>query len=219
ALAGSVLCLPVLRALATTARGDASRTLRKPADDRASFLRLAIAVVGRSVTFVGLSTFLAVYAQQRVPGGVLAGTTALFVLYLGGAVGTIAGGRLAKRWDRVTVVRYAYLLTVPAVAGVVFVPGPTFYLFVAATSAGLYVPFSLQVTLGQDYLPSRVGTASGITLGLTITIGGLASPLIGALSDATSLRFALAPLIAMPALSWLMARTLPEPAVAVATNR
>ncbi len=83
----------------------------------------------------------------------------------------------------------------------------------ALTSAGLYVPFSLQVTLGQDYLPSRVGTASGITLGLTVSIGGLASPAIGALADATSLRTALAPLVLMPLLGWLLFRRLPEPRV------
>lgn len=94
-----------------------------------------------------------------------------------------------------------------------WVPGPAVFLFVALTSAGLYVPFSLQVTLGQDYLPSRVGTASGITLGLTVSIGGLASPAIGALADATSLRTALAPLVLMPLLGWLLFRRLPEPRV------
>jgi FSR family fosmidomycin resistance protein-like MFS transporter len=142
-----------------------------------------------------------------------AGTAALFVLYLGGAVGTVLGGSLAARWDRVTAVRRAYLLTGAAVTGVVFAPGPALYPFLALTSAGLYIPFSLQVTLGQDYLPSRVGTASGVTLGLTVSIGGLAGPLIGSVADATSLRTALTPLIATPALAWLLVRTLPEPAV------
>jgi hypothetical protein len=33
------------------------------------------------------------------------------------------------------------------------------------------------VTLGQDYLPNRVSTASGVTLGLTVSIGGLATRL------------------------------------------
>jgi FSR family fosmidomycin resistance protein-like MFS transporter len=85
---------------------------------------------------------------------------------------------------------------------------------VALTSACLYVPFSLQVTLGQDYLPSRVGTAGGITLGLAVSAGGLASPLIGRLADATSLRTALAPLVVLPVLNWLLLRTLREPALA-----
>ncbi|MFI6028027.1 MFS transporter [Amycolatopsis magusensis] len=212
ALAGSVLCLPVLRALATPARS--ATTAVKPHrsdDDRASFLRLSLAVVFRSVVFVGLSAFIALYAPQRTEGGTAAGTAALFLLYLGGAVGTVLGSRLANRWDRITVVRWSYLGTVGAVAGVVFVPGPAIYLFVALASAGLYTPFSLQITLAQDYLPTRVGTASGVTLGLTVSIGGIASPLIGTVADHGSLQLALAPLVALPALSWLVIRTLPEP--------
>ncbi|GIH74263.1 MFS transporter [Planobispora longispora] len=212
ALAGSVLYLPVLRALGTSARpagGGASRVGR---DDVASFARLSLAVAFRSVVFVGLSTFIALYVPARTGGGTAAGTAALSVLYLGGAVGTVLGGGLADRWDRVTVVRASYLVSVAAVAGIVFVPGPVVYLFAALTSVGLYVPFSLQVTLAQDYLPGRVGTAGGVTLGLTVSAGGLAGPLIGAVADATTLQTALAILIAMPALSWLLFRTLREPA-------
>ncbi|MFI6093391.1 MFS transporter [Streptomyces sp. NPDC051218] len=214
ALVGSVLCLPVLRALEKqrqAAGGSAAVTAGE--DDRASFVKLSLAVVCRSIAFIGLSTFLALFAKERMGGSTAAGTAALFVLYLGGAVGSVLGGTLADRWDRVTVARWSYLLTAGCVAGVVFVPGPAMYVCVALTSAGLYVPFSLQVTLGQDYLPSRIGTASGITLGLTVSIGGLVSPFIGSLADATSLQTALAPLALMPVLSWLLFRTLPEPAV------
>ncbi|MEV7023679.1 MFS transporter [Kitasatospora sp. NPDC093558] len=217
ALVGSVLCVVVLRAMPEVTRvtpvaGAAARSGGRT-DDVVSFVNLSLAVVCRSVVFIGLSTFLTFYARERTGGGTAAGTAALFVLYAGGAVGTVLGGALAERWDRVTVVRRSYLLSVVAVAGIVFVPGPAFYLFVALASAGLYVPFSLQVTLGQDYLPSRVGTASGVTLGLTVSVGGMVSPALGALADATSLRTALTPLIALPAVAWLLIRTLPEPAV------
>ncbi len=212
ALVGSLLTLPVLRGLESlTSPAPEAGTAPVVPDDVASFVRLALAVVCRSVVFIGLSTFIAFYARQRTGGGSAAGTAALVVLYLGGAAGTVLGGALAERWDRVTVVRRSYLLTVGAVAGLVLLPGPALYVCIALTSAGLYVPFSLQVTLAQDYLPSRVGTASGITLGLTVSVGGLFSPLIGQLADATSLQTALLPLIAMPALSWLLFRTLAEP--------
>jgi FSR family fosmidomycin resistance protein-like MFS transporter len=146
---------------------------RAPADDWPSFLRLSGAVVCRSVVFVGLSAFVSLYVRERAGGGAVAGTAALCVLYAGGAVGTPAGGRLADRYGRLAVVRWSYALTVPAVAGVVLAPGPAVYLFAALTSAGLYVPFSLHVTLGQDCLPRRPGTASRVTLGLTVSVGGL----------------------------------------------
>ncbi|MEU8827532.1 MFS transporter [Streptomyces sp. NPDC048636] len=213
ALVGAVLCATALRSTRTSATAAAATRAATAAgrDDWASFTRLTGAIVCRSIVFVGLSTFLSLYVHQRTGAGSAAGTAALFVLYLGGAVGTVAGGRLAARYRRVTVVRWAYALTVLAVAGVVFVPGPPLYVFVALTSAGLYVPFSLHVTLGQDYLPRRVGTASGVTLGLAVSVGGIASPAIGALADATSLHTALMPLIAFPAVGWLLLRTLSEP--------
>ncbi|QDQ16790.1 MFS transporter [Streptomyces spectabilis] len=216
ALAGAALCAAALREVkaplaATAAAARAAKGTG--ADDWASFLRLSGAIVCRSIVFVGLSAFIALYVRERVGGGgEVAGTAGLFVLYIGGAVGTVIGGRLATRYSRVTVVRWSYAVSVFAVAGVVLVPGPLLYGCVALTSAGLYVPFSLHVTLGQDYLPSRVGTASGVTLGLTVSVGGVASPLIGTLADATSLRAALAPLIVLPAIGWLLLRPLREPA-------
>jgi FSR family fosmidomycin resistance protein-like MFS transporter len=211
ALAGAALCAAAVRSAGPGARG-AGGSVAVGEDDWVSFLRLSGAVVCRSVVFVGLSTFVSLYVRERTGGGEAAGTAALFVLYAGGAVGTLAGGRLAERYGRTAVVRRSYALTVLAVAGLVLAPGPPVYVFVALTSAGLYVPFSLHITLGQDFLPRRVGTASGVTLGLTVSVGGLAAPALGALADATSLRTALLPLVALPALGRLLLCGLREPA-------
>ncbi|MCM2416996.1 MFS transporter [Streptomyces sp. RKAG293] len=228
ALAGAALCAAALRAVAALPAVPAATRASGAVgavgavggdggdgwdgrDDWASFMKLTGAIVCRSIVFVGLSAFISLFVRQRTGGGEVSGTAALFVLYLGGAVGTVTGGKLATRHGRLPVVRWSYALTVPAVAGVVLVPGPLLYGCVALTSAGLYVPFSLHVTLAQDYLPRRVGTASGVTLGLAVSIGGVAGPLIGAVADATSLRTALAPLIALPALGWFLLRTLNEP--------
>ncbi|MEU5890454.1 MFS transporter [Streptomyces sp. NPDC047461] len=210
ALAGAVLCAAAVRAAGR--RSVSGRTSAGAGrDDWPSFLRLSGAIVCRSVVFVGLSAFVSPYVRERTGGGETAGTVALCVLYAGGAVGTVAGGRLADRYGRLAVVRRSYVLTVLAVAGLVLVPGPLVHVFVALTSACLYVPFSLHVTLGQDFLPRRVGTASGVTLGLTVSVGGLAAPALGALADATSLRTALLPLVALPAVGRLLMCGLREP--------
>lgn len=219
AILGAAFCVAAVRGVASSQRAVGQADVRRSAqadevlrtDDWASFVKLSGAIICRSIVFVGLSTFISLYVRERAGGGHVAGTVALFVLYVGGAVGTVAGGKLANHLGRIRVVRWSYALTVLAVAGVVLVPGPLLYVFVALTSAGLFVPFSLHITLGQDYLPRRMGTASGVTLGLTVSAGGLASPLIGTLADATSLQIALAPLIALPALGYLLLRTLREP--------
>ncbi|MCY0928631.1 MFS transporter [Streptomyces sp. H27-H1] len=184
---------------------------RPPSDDWRAFLRLSLVVVVRSVVFMGLSTFIALYVRER-GGGETAGAAALFALFAGSAGGTLLGARLAARWGRVTTVHRSYAAAVPAVAGILFLPLPLVYACATLAAAALYVPLSLQVTLGQDYLPTRMGTASGVTLGLTVSVGGLASPLIGAAADAASLRTALLPLAALPLLAWALARRLPEPA-------
>ncbi|MEV3980013.1 MFS transporter [Nonomuraea sp. NPDC049758] len=208
AVLGAVLTLPAVRALAG-GRGGARPAMRAAGrDDWPGFARLTSVIVFRSVVYVGLSAFVALYV-----GGGAAGAVALFVLFAGGAAGTVLGGRLAARWGRVPAMRAAYAAAVPAVAGVVLAPGPLVYVFVAASSVALYVPFSLHVTLGQDLLPNRVGTASGVTLGLAVSVGGLTSPLVGAVAEAASLRTALACLIVFPVLAWLLARTLREPAL------
>jgi FSR family fosmidomycin resistance protein-like MFS transporter len=213
AVVGAALCAAAVRSpgrpIAVT------RAASSAADDWASFLRLSGAIVCRSVVFVGLSAFVSLYVRQRTGGGEAAGTAALFVLYAGGALGTIAGGRLADRYGRLAVVRRSYALSVLAVAGVILVPGPAVLVFVALTSAGLYVPFALHITLGQDFLPRRLGTASGVTLGLAVSAGGLAAPALGALADATSLRTALLPLIALPVAGRLLLCGLREPAPAI----
>lgn len=205
AVLGALVTLPAILAPAgQEARVSAPVSGR---DDWPSFTRLTLVIVFRSVVYVGLSAFVALFM-----GGGAAGAAALFVLFAGGAAGTVLGGRLAARWGRVRTMRLAYAAAVPAVAGVVLAPGPAAYVFIAASSIALYAPFSLHVTLGQDFLPRRVGTASGVTLGLAVSVGGLASPLVGAVAEAATLRTALACLIVFPFLAWLLARTLKEPA-------
>jgi FSR family fosmidomycin resistance protein-like MFS transporter len=90
--------------------------------------------------------------------------------------------------------------------------------FCAAVALGvaLFLPFAVQVTLGQDYLPNRIGTASGVTLGLALSIGGLATPLFGLLADSHGLIVALATLAVLPAASLVLAARLREPRSAAA---
>lgn len=136
----------------------------------------------RSITMFSLHTFLALWVIDSLAAdGQLAGQAALVVLFGAGAAGTLLGGIMAGRWSRVRLIRASYLLTIPMLAGVALAPGPAVFVFVAATGLCLNIPFSLTVTLSQDYLPSRVGTASGVTLGLAMGIGGLAAPLVGLL--------------------------------------
>ncbi|MFF0266163.1 MFS transporter [Kribbella sp. NPDC004536] len=195
------------RAAASAVRRQADGT-----DDWPSFVRLSAILVCRSIVSVGLGTFIALYAGQRVGGGTTTGGTALFVLFASGALGTLLGGRLATRYGRIRTLRTSYAVAVPAIACLVFVPGPAFFGFLALTAVAMSIPFSLHVTLGQDFLPGRVGTAGGMTLGLAVSIGGVATPILGTIAEHTSLRLALSTLIGLALCSSLIGYALDEPA-------
>jgi FSR family fosmidomycin resistance protein-like MFS transporter len=64
--------------------------------------------------------------------------------------------------------------------------------------------------MGQEYLPNRIGMASGVTLGLAIGLGGLAAPLLGALADAHGLETALAVAGVLPLIGVAATLTLPS---------
>ncbi|MER6990120.1 MFS transporter [Saccharopolyspora hirsuta] len=212
ALLGGLVTVAALRSITAATGSAAAGPARRGTDEWPVFLRLTAIIIFRSIVYIGLSAFVALWVQQRSGGGETAGAVALFVLFAGGAVGTLLGGRLASSWGRTRTLRLAYAATIPAMAGVVWAPGVSVYVFVALVAVLLYVPFSLHVTLGQDYLPNRIGTASGVTLGLAVSVGGIATPVLGLVAELADLRTALATLLVFPVLAWLLARTLPEPA-------
>lgn len=210
----------VLRRLNTVSSRLASGGGAALVDRWGQFARLVTVVVMRSIVTFGLNTFLALWVSQQLHSGShVPGEVALVVYFSVGATGTLLGGHLASRWGRVPVVRIAYAVSAPAIAGIALAPGYFVYLFIALAALAIYVPFSLHVTLGQDYLPSRIGTASGVTLGLAVSVGGLAAPLVGWIASLTSLRIALLCLVIMPIVSVITAAGMHEPRQLVGPTR
>ena len=139
------------------------------------------------------------------------GATALSILLGTGVIGTLAGGRLADRYGR----RIVLLVGMTALAPLLFAlasardPRVATALLVPVALA-LYLPFSVLVVMGQEYLPNHVGTASGVTLGLAVTAGGLAAPILGAVADRWGIGAPLLVVSALPLLAVALALTLPD---------
>jgi FSR family fosmidomycin resistance protein-like MFS transporter len=74
----------------------------------------------------------------------------------------------------------------------------------------LSVPFSVMTVMGQEYLPGRVGTASGMTIGLAVTLGGLAAPVLGRIADLHGVRAAIWTLVAVPLVGTMATLSLPR---------
>ena len=181
-------------------------------DQWGAFSRLGLSVVGRSVMFYGLNTFIPLYwinvfDQSKALGGV-----ALTVLAGSGVVGNLLGGRLADRWGQLKVIRTGYLLLIPLLPALVWVDNPW-------SAMGLLIPIGLalsaaygpSVVMGQRYLPQRIGFSSGVTLGVAVAIGGVAAPVLGRLADGFGIWWALAGVALVPVFAAGLAFTLPNP--------
>ena len=75
----------------------------------------------------------------------------------------------------------------------------------------MFSPFSSVVVLGQNYLAKSIGFASGVTLGLYFSIGGVFVPLIGQFADNYGLQKTMELLTFFALLAALCTFILPKP--------
>ncbi|OXM21635.1 MFS transporter [Rhodococcus erythropolis] len=153
-------------------------------DDWRSFTRLVLVTVCWSIPYVTTLSLVSPYVLNGLNGSSSSAAIVLSSFTLAGAAGTLLGGVLADRRGRRASIRLGYLLAVPSLALLAAAPNvATAELGIVCLGFAMFLPFAPQVTLAQDYLPNRPGTASGVTLGLAMSVGGIASPLFGYLAD------------------------------------
>jgi FSR family fosmidomycin resistance protein-like MFS transporter len=178
------------------------------------FARLTVAVVARAVLFYGLNTFIPLYWIHVLGQSKAAGATALTVFALAGVVGNLLGGRLSDRFGPTRIAVGGFCILLPFMPGLMAVTNvPVALVVLAAMGFALSTTYSPLVILGQAYLPNHVGFSAGVTLGLAITVGGVATPILGRVADHYGLWAALATLSVVPLLSAAFAFTLPHPHV------
>jgi len=173
---------------AATAARKAGDHLMKPHNDWRAFGLLVATIVGWSIPYVTVMSMLSLRITRDLHGSAFQGAAALTAFTAAGAVGTLLGGWLGDRIGRMGTIRAGYLFALPSLAGIVLAPSAGWALACTGLfGLCMFLPFAAQVTLAQDYLPRNPATASGIALGLALSVGGLVSPLFGMLSDARGL--------------------------------
>ncbi|MFD7644708.1 MFS transporter [Kitasatospora sp. NPDC059795] len=217
--ATAVFVLPALAMAAVLFRarhrrygGPGGSAVRTGKDRWRPFLVLTGVEIVRSVAFFGVSTFIELYWLRHLGASHLLAGAALTCFLLGGVVGTLGGGRLADRIGMVRTAQWGTALTAPALLLLRVAPGPWApLLFAVLAGAMLNLPFAVLVKLGQDYLPTRPGTAAGVTLGLAVSVGGLLAPLFGLIAQSHGPEGVLAVLPAVPVAGVLLGMFMVEP--------
>jgi FSR family fosmidomycin resistance protein-like MFS transporter len=200
---------PRMLRLAPEPAGDKAREGEAQQERWGPFAVMVAVVAVRSFVYFGLVAFVAAY-YERVHGASAAlGNVALTVMLAAGAVGTLLMGPLADRFGRKAVLAWSMLALSPLVLGFTLVGPYAGMALLALVGAATVGTFGVTVVMGQEYLPGRIGLAAGVTMGLSIGLGGVGAPLLGLLADAGGLRTAMLAVAALPVVGLALALTLP----------
>lgn len=181
-------------------------------DDWWAFTRLTFVIVGRSIIFFGLNTFIPIYWVTYLHQSKTIGSLALTFFALSGIVGNLAGGKLADRLGQKKVILLSFLGLTLFLPVFLFIDNAHLALLsMIPIGFALYAQFSPSIVLGQSYLPRRIGLSSGITLGVAISIGGATTPILGKIGDIYGIWFAIATAACLPVIFLAVAMSLPKP--------
>ena len=177
------------------------------------FLWISLAITCRSIIAHGMNIFVPLYwvyvlDQSKATGGLI-----LSFMIFTGAITTVIGGQLADRFGINRIMKIGWIILIPSIFFLTTIANPLFtLLMLVPISVGNYLVTIPLIVLGQKCLPKNVGFASGITLGLAVSIGGVFAPILGSYADVNGLTATLRLLVILPLIGTLIAFTTKEPA-------
>ena len=154
-------------------------------NDWGAFGILSGCLLTRMGLTVAFTTYLPLYWQGVFHASASTGNLMLVLFSVFGVASNLTGGAAADRWGFRRVIRWASFLSLPILAIFPLVTTPWLAgILLAPLAIALFAPFSSMVVLGQRYLSKNMGFASGITLGVAVSVGGMFAPVLGWAADA-----------------------------------
>lgn len=152
-----------------------------------SLLLILLLIFARSWYISGMTNFYAFYAIEEYSLTIKESQLFLFAFLIAGAFGTFFGGPLADRFGKKKVISISMLATVPFSLLIPFVPSLFAFIFLTLTGFILMTSFSVTVVYAQELVPGKIGTMSGLTVGLAFGMGAIGSVGLGYIADLFSL--------------------------------
>jgi len=153
-------------------------------DDWPAFVKLSVFVFFRSTILSGLFTFIPLYWVGVLMQTQAAGSIALSILAFASVFSTLVGGFLADRIGYKIVMVISSVTIIPFLVVFTFVPN-LLLSFILLIPMGFVIQlcFSPVIATGQKFVPRHIGFASGVTMGMGVTVGGITAPILGKISD------------------------------------
>ena len=196
AIAASLILLSQTKAYRHLTVQETERIIKSEVPDRkddwVGFTKVSLVNISRAIIGNAMLTFLPLYWIAVLGQSQQFGALMITVYSIGGAIATFLGGRIADRIGFKRIVTISIGCVGPLLALFLLMDQviPAVILIVLCGMV-LSVGYAPTVGLAQAYLPNRIGFASGISLGVVVSMGGIAAPGLGAIGDTWGLQASL----------------------------
>lgn len=170
---------------------------------RSALVILLVLVFARSWYQNAIANFYTFYAIDSYQFSIAKSQMYIFVFLLLGAVGTFIGGPLADRFGRKTMIVFSLLAPAPFTLLLPYVGPILAFIFLGIIGILLLSSFSVAVVYAQELVPGKIGTMSGLIVGLAFGMGAVGSVALGYLIDIIGLKTTMIIVSALPLLGFL----------------
>lgn len=140
-------------------------------------------IFARSWYISGMTNYYAFYTIKHYAFTIPQSQIFLFAFLVAGALGTFFGGPLADRFGKKTIIFLSMIVSAPLSILIPFVPSSIAFFMLILTGFTLMSSFSVTVVYAQELVPGKIGTMSGLTVGLAFGMGAVGSVALGYLAD------------------------------------
>src|SRR5690625_2702223 len=148
---------------------------------------LIFLVFARSWYQSAIANFYAFYAIENYKLSIAQSQFYIFTFLLMGALGTFIGGPLADKFGRKNIIVFSLLAPAPFTLLLPYVGPIMAIIFLALIGILLLSSFSVAVVYAQELVPDKIGTMSGLIVGLAFGMGAIGSVALGWLIDSIGL--------------------------------
>ncbi|GAB3049834.1 MFS transporter [Virgibacillus ainsalahensis] len=150
---------------------------------KSAIFLLVFIVFARSWYQAAIANFYAFYTMETYQITIANAQVYIFIFLAMGAIGTFIGGPLADSFGRRNVILFSLVAASPLTILLPYVGPVMAMVLLAIIGLILMTSFSVTVVYAQELVPGKIGTMSGLIVGLAFGMGAVGAVALGSLID------------------------------------